>query len=204
MKTITLLIVFFLGFASLLQSQIFVDKDGNMYDERTGKRVTAIGANNTSQAPKKQSSGFKLSNLEFGGNFGMSFGDYTSVNISPQVGYKFDKMFTAGAGIGYTYYGKTRHNMKYRQNYASFNLYANVYPTSFIVLSVVPEISRVWVSTSYKGNKDSFTKFVPTVLVGGGIKMGPLLAQIKYDVVQNDYSPYGNGVFYSLGYAINF
>jgi hypothetical protein len=47
--------------------------------------------------------------LVFGGNIGASFGDFTFVNLSPQVGYAFKPWLTAGAGINYIY-----NSFKYR------------------------------------------------------------------------------------------
>ncbi len=35
-------------------------------------------------------------------------------------------------------------------------------------------------------------KFVPSVIVGGGIRLGGISMMLKYDLVQDDYSPYGN------------
>jgi len=148
--------------------------------------------------------GFDKSKLTFGGGLGMQFGDYTLINFAPQVGYNFSDMFNAGAGISYTFYKDDYRygGIKYdeKRHYAGFNLYARFYPVQYIVLMVQPEASRMWRSVGdFNENK-----FVPSVILGGGVRLGPVSMMIKYDVVQNDYSPYGNNIFYSVGYSFGF
>ncbi len=148
--------------------------------------------------------GFDKRKLTFGGGLGMQFGSYTLINIAPQVGYNFSDMFNAGAGISYTYYkddfyvNGNKYNEK--RHYAGFNLYARFYPIQYIVLMVQPEASRMWRSFG----DFSENKFVPSLIVGGGVRFGPMTAMIQYDVAQNDYSPYGNNIFYSIGYSFGF
>ncbi len=208
MKRISLISIFVLIFSVYSSAQIYVDNQGNVYDQ--SKRTTQSTAPTTKQQVKSKSS-FDARNLEFGGSLGMQFGNYTSVSISPQVGYRFSKYLSAGAGLGYSYFKDDwrAYNAKYtaKQHFASFNLYGNIYPVSFIVLSVKPEISRMWqtVEQSTRGSgKETYTKFVPSVVIGGGLRFGPMTAQVKYDVVQDDYSPYGNSIFYSIGYTFGF
>ena len=43
--------------------------------------------------------GFQKEKLFVGGNFGLTFGSYTLINVSPQVGYRFSDLFAAGMGI---------------------------------------------------------------------------------------------------------
>lgn len=206
MKRISLILAFALSLAFSAKAQIYVDNQGNVYDQ--SKKTTQ---NVTPKQQQKSSNGFDPRKLEFGGSLGMQFGNYTSVSISPQVGYSFSKYFSAGAGLGYSYFKDDWRNYgnKYtvKQHFASFNLYGNIFPVSFIVLSVKPEISRMWQTVELSGrggSKDTYTKFVPSVVIGGGLRFGPLTAQVKYDVVQDDYSPYGNSIFYSVGYTFGF
>ncbi len=162
----------------------------------------------TSQQQKvteKSSSGFKKENLVFGGTFGLYFGDYTSLNISPQVGYRFSKYFTAGVGIGYTYYKEDNYYgyEDWTQNYLGGNIYAQLNPVSFLRFQVQPELYGFW--GSYQPDK----KTVACVLVGGGIilpagRNGGISMMVYYDVLQEDYSPYGNQVFFSVGYTFGF
>lgn len=154
---------------------------------------------------------FNLSKLTFGGGFGMQFGDYTMINISPQVGYDFTKMFNAGAGISYSYSSQdwrssAGEKWKERRNYGGFNIYGRLHPTSFLVLMAQPEINRVWLTekNTHTGQKYSTDKFAPAILIGGGVRLGPMTAMLKYDVLQDKYSPYSNDLFYSIGYTFGF
>lgn len=44
------------------------------------------------------------SRLYVGGNFGLGFGTFTSIDISPLAGYNFNRVFSAGIGGTYMYY----------------------------------------------------------------------------------------------------
>ena len=198
MKRLNLILLFIICSTLIGYSQIFVDNQGNIYDQREIRTKQR----STQQAPKSsKSSSFDKRKLEFGGNLGLQFGDHTLINISPQVGYQFSKYFSAGAGIGYTYYNYDKYRNNYTEHFASFNLYGNIYPVSFLVLSVKPEISRVWISHEVDQQKYTDNKFVPSIVVGGGVRFINLTLQIKYDLVQDDYSPYGDTIFYSIGYT---
>lgn len=203
MKKVCLLLGCLIAFTIHADAQIYVDSQGNVYDQRQNQKVEVT---KSKQKSYTSNSKFDKSRLEFGGNLGLQFGDYTVVNVSPQVGYRFSNMFSAGLGVGYTYYShEFRGRYDYKEHFASFNLYGTFYPVNFIVLSVKPEISRMWQTTSYyDGEKDSYSKFVPSVVIGGGIRFGPMTAQIMYDLVQDEYSPYGDNIFYSIGYTFGF
>lgn len=200
MKRLYILLVTVILFYGSSFAQIYIDNEGNVYDEREiRKEVKPTTVNSSSQKR-----GFDVSRLEFGGSLGLQFGNYTQINISPQVGYRLSNKFSAGVGLGYTYYNDDRYGEDFSEHFASFNVYGRLYPVDFIVLSVMPEISRMWQTYEYRGSKETYSKFVPSVVVGAGVRFGPITAQIKYDVVQDDYSPYGNRLFYSIGYIFSF
>ena len=159
-----------------------------------------------SQTPPQQTSKFDITKLEFGGNFGLSFGsNATSVVIAPQVGYAFDPHFSAGIGVNYSYYRYSSDSYnKTSLNYMGFNAYGRIKPANPIVLQIQPEIYRVW-GSSYGS---SISQVVPTLLVGGGVivpvgKSSGIFMMLYYDIVQNNYSPYGNRIFYSVGYTVS-
>lgn len=213
MKKLIILVYIFLGVALLADAQIYIDKDGNVHNQSgsgtTTRTTTNQSANKKTNASAGSSTGFDKSKLVFGGNFGLQFGDYTIVNVSPQIGYNFSKYCTLGAGIGYTYYNdkyRAGNGQKYddKSSYLSMNIYGRFYPIQYIVLGIQPEISRMWRSTDTPAGEYKNNKFVPTVLVGGGIRLGGMIAMIQYDVVQDAYSPYGDNIFYSVGYTFSF
>lgn len=164
------------------------------------------------QTVKKESpskSYFDKNKIQFGGSFGLAFGsgDYTSLNISPQVGYAFNKYFSSGFGISYSYYRyKYSHDNKQTFNYLGMNLYGRFNPIQYLTFQVQPEAYYAW-----GNNFDS--QLVPCFLVGAGFTIpagnGGINMMFYYDVVQyksDGYhlSPYGDEIFYSVGYVFHF
>ncbi len=152
---------------------------------------------------------FDRSKLVIGGSFGLAINnDYMSVNVSPQLGYAFNRFFTAGVGISYNYYNYSDINTTF--NYAGLNVYGKVNPIRFIAIQVQPEVYYMWGDYS----NHSKTKVIPCVLVGAGFtvptgRSGGFSAMIYYDVVQYksdgiNYSPYGDQLVYSIGYTFGF
>ncbi|MDH6309966.1 hypothetical protein M2451_002856 [Dysgonomonas sp. PFB1-18] len=206
MKKFILALSILLSASIACHSQIYVDNQGNVYDQRQTTTTTST-TSKTAVKSSGYSSGskFDASKLTFGGNLSLQFGDYTVVGISPQVGYDFNKYFTAGAGLGYTYYKDKYYDYKWNASYLSFDLFGRVYPIEYIVLGIQPEISRMWQTIDYYGaGKVSESKFVPSFLVGAGLRFQGMIAMIQYDVVQDKHSPYGNNIFYSVGYTFRF
>ncbi len=146
---------------------------------------------------------FDLRKLTFGGNIGMQFGNYTMIDVSPQVGYNFTNNFNAGAGISYTYFKDSWHpaegsKITEKRNYFGFNVYGRYTVLNYLVLSVQPEINGM--SRKINALDVDENKLIPSVLVGAGLRIGPLMASIYYDIVQDSYSPYGNNIFYGISY----
>ena len=151
-------------------------------------------------APK---TGFDARNLRYGLNLSLNLNNNHSLfRFAPQVGYQFSKHLMAGAGVSY-YYSKrkyyytdeTRHN-----NSLGGNLFAYLYPTSFLALSVRPEVNYIW--NSYREGKEVTYKkdvLVPSVVIGAGLRLGGRAhAMLYYDLVQDIDSPYTSGLFYGL------
>lgn len=203
MRILTIIFLLFTFLSTNIYSQVFVGKDGTVYDQRN---KTQTRSTNTSKMYKntKNSNGFDVSKLSLGGNLGVQLGDYTMINIAPQLGYDIIPQLTLGAGLGYTYLKDDDRYYDYKNSYLSFNIFARYYPIEYVVLSVQPEISRLWSTIEGRGIKYSDNKFVPTLVVGGGLRYQNIIAMIQYDVIQNDNSPYGDTIFYTVGYCFNF
>ncbi len=165
------------------------------------------------EPPKK---GFDKSKLFGGGGFGLSFGDYTLVNVSPQLGYRFNKYVAAGAGLNFIYSSFHYYSpVEYRQNYgvAGVNIFGRVYPIEYAFVQLQPEMNYVWGKIKYYDsrytNQKLDSKFVPSLLggLGGAIPTGgagAFIIMVQYDLLQNDRTPYGNRAFFSFGYNVGF
>lgn len=162
--------------------------------------------------------GFDKDKLFFGGNFGLGFGSVsTLVNVSPQVGYRFNRYFAAGAGINFIYssykysYSGTGYDYKETYGVTGLNVFGRVYPIEYLFLQVQPEANYVWGKYKfYNGEPDLKIdgKVVPSLLggAGGAIPMGrgAFIVMVEYDLLQNERSPYGNKAFFNFGYNIGF
>lgn len=204
MKKIIFTYFFLFSISVSLYSMANLDNDGDRdADKKEINAIAQSGAGNT------QSSGFDRSKLVFGGNFGLQFGNgNTLINVAPQVGYAVSKYATLGTGIGYTYFRSKffdRGEYDFRSSYLSFSLFGHFFPIENIIINVQPEISHMWRSVRLDGNKvGTDNRFVPILVLGGGVRYQNIIAMIQYDVVQNRYSPYGNSIFYTLGYTFSF
>lgn len=69
--------------------------------------LLGTGKAQTTEVPKdenkEENKGFSWDKVFVGGNFWMQFGNYTFIDISPMVGYRFTEKFSAGLGPSYQY-----------------------------------------------------------------------------------------------------
>ena len=158
--------------------------------------------------------GFDKSKMFFGGNFGVSFGNSTFVNVSPLAGYRFNSWLAAGAGINFIYSSFTTRDYNgdklYRDEYGTAGTYifGRVYPVQFAFLQVQPEFNYTWGKTKfYYGNIPDLKlegAYVPSLLVGAGAALpagsGAIILMIQYDVIQDGRSPYGRNPFFTIGF----
>lgn len=162
------------------------------------------------EEPKK---GFDKNKLFISGNFGLSFGDFTLINISPQVGYRFNNTLAAGVGINGIYSStKSRYisgETYSRENYGvvGLNVFGRVYPIQYAFLQLQPEVNYIWGKRKeYPSNIISKLegKMVPSLLAGAGAAIptggGAFIIMAQYDVLQNNRTPYGEKVFFSFGF----
>ena len=179
--------------------------------------LVAFNAAFAQEEEATEKKGFDKNKLFFGGSLGLSFGSYTFINISPQVGYRFNRTFAAGVGINGQYSSyKTDYNdpaFDYKEQYGmvGLNIFGRIYPIDFIMLQLQPELNYTWGSLSfYDGTPERKldNKFVPSLLggVGAGIPAGrgAFIVMAQYDLLQQERSPYGSSVFFQFGYNVGF
>jgi hypothetical protein len=176
--------------------------------------LTALHITTIAQDEEEPKRGFDKEKLFFGGNFGLGFGsNSTLINVSPQIGYRFNQYFAAGAGVNFLYSSYRYAWQNYKENYgmAGLNIFGRVYPIEYIFLQAQPELNYNWGKFKFDdGTPDQKLKgkIVPSLLGGAGAAIpagrGAFIVMIQYDLLQNDRTPYGNRAFYNFGYNIGF
>ncbi|MEP7256841.1 MAG: hypothetical protein ABI687_00590 [Flavitalea sp.] len=174
-----------------------------------------VAASAYSQEPEPVK-GFDRNKLFIGGNFGLNFGSSTLVNLSPQIGYRFNRYFAAGVGINGQYSsfrtsvfndGSTARRESY--GVAGLNVFGRVYPIEQVFLQLQPEANYTWgkikdYTTSPASEGKLPGKMVPSLLAGAGgvipAGRGGFIILAQYDLLQNNRTPYGDKVFFSFGY----
>jgi hypothetical protein len=161
--------------------------------------------------------GFQKEKLFVGGNFGLAFGNYTFINISPQLGYRFTKLFAAGMGVNgqyvsfkERYYDTGDPYRKVSQTVIGLNVFGRVYPIRNIMLQAQPEANYIFGKQIFYGPpKQEFkldASIVPSLLMGGGLVLpsgrSEMLITVFYDVLQAQGSPYGRRPIFNFGYNI--
>jgi hypothetical protein len=162
----------------------------------------------------ERSGGFDKSKLFFGGNFGLGFGNVsTLVNVSPQIGYRFNRYLAAGTGINFIYTSNKYEYLGYKEQYgvAGLNIFGRVYPIEYIFFQLQPEANYTWGKQKDLYSEAEYkldSKVVPSLLGGVGAAIpagrGYFIVSANYDLLQNTRSPYGSRTFFNFGYNIGF
>ncbi len=115
------------------------------------------------------------SRLYLGGNFGLGFGTFTSIDVSPLVGYNFNRVFSAGVGVTYMYYSYRFGNESERASFYGGRVFARAVPLPEVLPSVFLHgeyesmNNERWVEE--KPNQFIFKRtWTPAVPVGLGIR----------------------------------
>jgi hypothetical protein len=170
----------------------------------------SVLAQEEEEEPKK---GFDKDKLFISGNFGLSFGDFTLINISPQIGYRFNNVLAAGVGVNGIYSSSRSRFLNgetaSRENYGvvGLNIFGRVYPIQYAFLQLQPEVNYTWGKLKEYSPDVVYKldgKMVPSLLAGAGAAIpagaGAFIIMAQYDVLQNARTPYGEKVFFSFGF----
>ncbi|PSL50190.1 hypothetical protein CLV51_1011534 [Chitinophaga niastensis] len=162
--------------------------------------------------------GFDHSRLILGGSLGMVFGDYTNVDVSPLVGYRFSDYIAAGINVN-AQYGSFRSrdyngNTLQRDKYTIFGggIWGRVYPIPMLFVHIQPEYNFISQTSTYYTDPKQTLKSnygVPSLLVGAGYTQSVggrvgIGISVLYDVIQDNRSPYRNSLIYRVGAGLGF
>jgi hypothetical protein len=159
--------------------------------------------------------GLDPSRIFVGGNLGLSFGDFTYINVSPLIGYRFSELFAGGVQINTQYEsvkyydGSNRTIRKDRYTMIGGGVFGRVYPIPQLFVHLQPEENfLVGKRRYYDGTPEAkYRTHVTSVLAGLGYaaQMGAtseFTVMILYDILQQADSPYGNQPIFRAGVNI--
>lgn len=145
--------------------------------------------------------------IYFGGYMNLSFGNYTIIGIEPMIGYKLIPRLSIGAKFRYDYIQDKR----YDETYTSSSYGASIFSRLILVRGLYAHVEYAGYNYKrYVESGESEREWVPFLLVGAGYslrlgKRASVNAQILFDVLQDDQSPYKNWEpFYSVGVGVGF
>ena len=150
------------------------------------------------------------SKIYWGGQLGLSFGDYFAISIIPMIGYKVTPRFHLGAKIGYAY----TEDKRYEESLTSHNYGGSLLSRFLIVRGLYAHAEYVYWSYQYQiekfDNFESERTWVPFLLLGGGYvqPISPstaLFVEVLWDVLNDENSPYdSSSPRISLGVGVGF
>ena len=128
--------------------------------------------------------------LYTGGNFWASFGQTSTVEISPMLGYRITKNYSAGVGLKYNWFRVNTVPVFSTSIYGGslFNRYVFF---DKIITHAELEVLNVEVFNSFTTSE---RKWVPIGIVGGGYASNGFQLMLLYDVIGNQNNPY-QGIF---------
>lgn len=137
--------------------------------------------------------------LFFSGGLGLTFGDVTYIDISPQVGYKITDEFGAGVGVTYIYYSVNQQNYKWSTSIYGGSIFARYNILEQVVLYSEYQILNVDALISRNPDGLGGRTNVPIWLVGGGYSSPPgsglgFQLLVLWDLIGDVNSPYSNPV----------
>jgi hypothetical protein len=178
--------------------------------------ITIFAFAQDEEPDEKKEKGFQKEKLFVGGNFGLTFGNYTLINVSPQIGYRFTDFFAAGVGLNLQYVSVKQKDFngntfyKTSRGVAGLNVFGRMYPIRQFMIQVQPEVNYVFGKEIYYDNpRQEFNldaQIVPSLLLGGGLVIpsgrGAFITSVFYDVLQDPSSPYGKRLIVNFTYNI--
>jgi hypothetical protein len=197
-----LLLLIFVAFSVSLSAQSERFKKG-------GSKADKPTEQSEEPKPKTQASPEKpkswTDKFIFGGGAGLSFGTNTNIFLAPQVGYQLKDNLVVGAGYMYNYArwrsiwaNGSFQNTDFENTVHGPNVFANYSPLEGVFLGAQFEVLN---HDAYLYNINTFdfdveNRWTNVLFVQGGFrqqvgKKGMMLLGIRYNLLHDQYSPYG-------------
>jgi len=141
--------------------------------------------------------------LFFGGNFGLSFGTVTFIDISPTVGYRVNDKVSAGVGVTYQYLRNSRFDLE--TSIYGGRVFGRRTLNDFLFAQV--EYETLNVEFVDPGDFSFNREWVPAFFLGGGLyqpigRNAALLITALYNVLHDEVrSPYVDPLVLRVGFV---
>jgi hypothetical protein len=128
----------------------------------------------------------------YGGYVGATFGDYSSIEVSPMVGYHVSPVVSAGVRFNYEYISSEA----YGQDFNASNYGGSVFSIARVHPNIFLQAEFQYMSYEWPTSLTTTTReWVPFLYLGGGAVKQlsgnvSLVATVLVDVLQDDNSPY--------------
>ena len=154
--------------------------------------------------------GFSPKKLVYGGWGWAQFGNQTYVELSPLVGYRFTKSFTAGIGPRYIYQSQKNipGYINYSLNTYGGRVYGEYKVTNFLVAHAeFEELQSSYLVQDYTGNYYVQKGNFPGLFLGGGYRQplggsrSAFVVYVLYNVLyDNNAGPYTSPWVFNVGF----
>lgn len=145
-------------------------------------------------------------NLRFGGNFALTFGSVTYIQVSPKVGYLLTPRLLGGIGIDYIYYGVSKgyyyqNSPGYNHNIYGGSIFSTWEPFDVNTIPVALQMEFEMLNTpiyNYNTYEYDRNEWVPGLYLGGGLSQPAgagrvyfmFLYNVLYDQNRSFNAPY--------------
>ena len=167
--------------------------------------TTVVAQVQTAAEKKLIPNNFK-DHLVYGGNMGLSFGNVTSIGISPIVGYKVTPKFIPGIGASYNY---IKFNYVNYPSESTHILGGSIWARSYVFENVFADAEYEVLNGEWDPYYRPGVRYnLNSGLVGGGYQQGfgglSSYVIVLYNVTQGPDSPYASPLIIRVGIGIGF
>lgn len=159
------------------------------------------------QNPSKKQQPPLYKRVYLGGYGSLTVGSYTRIGVYPLIGYKITSKLSTGLKIGYEYVSDNRYTTHYTTN----NYGGSIFARYRVIPRLYGHVEYEMINYElYNFDGTSNREWIPFLYVGGGYSQPIgrnvwLTAQVLFDVLQDDRSPYNRwDPVFSVGVAAGF
>ncbi len=154
------------------------------------------------------------SRLYVGGTFGLGFGTYTNIDLSPMVGYNFNRHLSGGVGMTYMFYSYRNGSQSIRGNFYGGRIFTRILPLPdqlpgiFIHGEFESINNERYITKNPYTNPELARAWTPAVLVGAGFRQQAgtnsyFTVSVLYNTLDEgtpESTIYGGPLIYRVGF----